>query len=186
MEAKKFEQYYTYKDYIKWETPGELFELIDGVPLEMLAPDRRHQEASGELFAMFHAFLKGKSCKVVSAPFAVRLNANKADDTVVLPDLVVICEPMQLADNKACKGPPTIVIEILSPSTRKHDLTTKFRKYRAAGVGQLWYVDYEFETVEILTLENGKYISERFAGEDKILVEIEDDSFEIEVNEIFI
>ncbi|MDR0310315.1 MAG: Uma2 family endonuclease, partial [Acidobacteriota bacterium] len=115
MEALQKDERYTYADYASWDTE-ERYELIDGVPYLMSpAPLRKHQSILFELSGQFRNFLKGKPCKAFAAPFDVRLNADTYDDTVVQPDLVVICDKLKL-DAKGCVGAPDMVIEILSPS----------------------------------------------------------------------
>ena len=115
----KTDQKWTYTDYLTWPE-GERWELINGVAYNMSpAPSRRHQELSGELFRQIANHLKGKQCKVYDAPFDVRLSTagNESDnyiDTVVQPDIVVVCDPSKL-DERGCKGAPDIVIEISSP-----------------------------------------------------------------------
>ena len=87
-----------------------------------------------ELAAQLHAHLKGKRRKVYPAPFAVRLFEEEGEhpedvDTMVEPDISVVCDSSKL-DDRGCKGAPDLVIEILSPSTRRHDRMTKFMLYQ--------------------------------------------------------
>ena len=129
---------YTFADVLKWDE-SERVEIIDGEVVMMSPPPSRgHQEISGELFAQIYAYLKGKKCKVYAAPFAVRLFEQEGDspedvDTVVEPDISVVCDRDKL-DQHGCKGAPDMVVEILSPSTRRHDRMTKFNLYQRAGV----------------------------------------------------
>jgi Uma2 family endonuclease len=104
-------------------------------------------------------YLEGKPCKVYAAPFAVRLFPQKdqSDDTVLEPDIVVVCDPAKL-DERGCNGPPDFVAEIISPSTAKYDRITKFRKYQIAGVREYWIVDPDTKTVQVCILENGRYV----------------------------
>jgi len=141
---------YTYDDYCTWDdSQGQRWELIDGWAYAMSAPTRWHQKVLISLLRKFADHLDGKDCEVYIAPFDVRLNYHEADDTVVQPDLLVVCDLDKLADNKAVKGAPDLVIEILSPSTAKHDRVTKFRKYRQYGVRETWFVDPELGFVEV-------------------------------------
>jgi len=87
---------YTYADYLKW-TFDERLELIKGKVFNMSpAPGSKHQLISGTVFNEFYNYLKGKPCKVFSAPFDVRLTRRSVDDkditTVVQPDICVICD----------------------------------------------------------------------------------------------
>ena len=147
---------YTYADYCTWDD-SERWELIGGVPYAMSpAPAPKHQEISIELSRQFGNFLKGKPCKVYPAPFDVRLSANNEDDTVVQPDLSVICDRSKI-DDKGCKGSPDLVIEILSPSTARHDRMVKLRLYQKAGVREYWMVDPDTKTVQVCILDDGRY-----------------------------
>jgi len=164
---------YTYADYCTWDD-DKRWELIDGVPYLMFgdescvrspAPAWGHQGISVALSAQLYNFLKGKQSKVFQSPFDVRLNADTGDDTVFQPDIVVICDPSILSGT-GCSGVPDMVIEILSPSTAKYDRFVKFNRYLKAGVREYWIVDHESKTVDIHTLENGKYTTTVFSDED--------------------
>lgn len=85
------------------------------------APSKRHQELSGELFRQISNNLKGKPCKIFSAPFDVRLaeRSGPTDDkvvSVVQPDLLVVCDRSKLYE-RCCNGVPDLIIEITSTST---------------------------------------------------------------------
>jgi len=148
---------YTYADYCEWDD-DQRWELIEGIPYAMVSPALRHQRIIRELFFQIANYLKGKACEVLIAPFDVRLNASEEDDTVVQPDLLVVCDSDKL-DQRGCKGAPDLVIEILSPSTAKYDLITKFQQYQKAKVPEYWVVDPETETLQVYILnQKGHYI----------------------------
>jgi len=147
---------YTYADYAQWNN-GKRYELIDGTVFMMSpSPSPTHQEISGELFFQLRGFLEGKPCKVYSSPFDVRLNAAKKDDTVVQPDILVVCDKTKI-DDKGCNGAPDMIIEILSPSTASNDRVKKFNSYAAAGVREYWIVDPDEKSLHVCILENNKY-----------------------------
>ena len=158
-------QHYTYADYCQWDD-GERWELIDGVSYLMSpAPLRTHQGISMELSRQLATFLKGKLCEVYAAPFDVRLNADTDDDTVVQPDLLIVCDRSKL-DDKCCVGAPDMVIEILSPSSGRYDKLVKFQTYQNAGVREYWIVDPDTRTVQACILENGKYVLTMYGDAD--------------------
>ena len=159
----------------KWKAgEGERWELLNGMPIKMQSPSPRHQEISGELFAMFREYLKGKSCKIFSAIDA-RLNYDTSDDTYFAPDLVVLCDRKKL-DRTGIKGVPDLVIEILSPSTRRYDILVKRREYEKAGVKEYWLVDQEDGVVEVALLnEDGFYRSRTYSNKESIKVGILED-----------
>ena len=161
---------YTYADYCTWGDE-ERWELIDGVPYAMSAPSQAHQEAFGVLFNQLYNYLKGKHCKVFAAPFDVRLNYDTGDDTVVQPDLLVVCDKAKL-DEKGCNGAPDMVIEILSPSTARHDRFVKFRLYQKYGVREYWIVDPETKTVQAHVLDEGRFYTTIYADTDDIQVHV--------------
>lgn len=115
---------YTFADYLTWGE-DEHIELIDGEAVKMSLPPTVHQLTKGEILRQFANFLEGKKCLAIPAPFAVRLFESENDTpsdvrTVVEPDISVICDRSKL-DDHGCKGAPDMAIEILSPSTRRHD-----------------------------------------------------------------
>ncbi len=174
----KPEQKWTYADYCRWPE-DERWELIDGVAYSMSpAPTRRHQDLSGALFNQFYTYFKGKPCKVYAAAFDVRLSdfQEQADDdveTVVQPDIVVICDPSKL-DDKGCKGAPDLVVEILSPSTGGKDLTVKYDLYEHHGVKEYWIIHPVEQTLLVYKLsEDKKYgYPDRYSNTCKVLVSL--------------
>jgi Uma2 family endonuclease len=172
------EQTYTYKDYLEWND-GKRWELIEGIPYNMSpAPTTAHQRIIRELSFALHSYLKGKTCEIFSAPFDVRLFVSEKDEeinTVVQPDLSIICDPNKI-DEKGCKGSPDLIIEVLSPATARKDKWEKFHQYEKAGVKEYWIVDPTHKTVEIYTLLNEKYSQRKvYSSEDEIRVGIFDD-----------
>ena len=169
----KAQEYYTYDDYCTWED-GERWELIDGVAYAMSpAPTWRHQKVSVKLLAQLLEFLRDKPCEVFHAPFDVRLNAEAGDDTVVQPDIVVICDRSKLSGT-GCIGAPDMVIEILSPGTARHDRLVKFRLYQNAGVREYWIVDPDDRIVCVHLLKDGGYITRAFGEADRVPVSVLD------------
>lgn len=151
----------TFADFLEWDK-SERYEIIDGEPYMMTTPLRVHQDVVGELFSQIKEQLKDKPCKVYVAPFGVRLFETENDDprdvdTVVEPDLSVICDPSKL-DDYGCKGAPDVVIEILSPSNSRHDRFVKYNLYQRAKVREYWIVDPTAKTVEAYRLDENGYL----------------------------
>lgn len=166
------EEEYTYADYASWED-SERYELLDGIPYMMApAPSVEHQEISTSLVGQFYAYLKDKTCKVFSAPFDVRLNADTRDDTVVQPDITVVCDPKKIENGKNCQGAPDMVIEILSPSTARHDQLVKYNKYREAGVREYWIVNPMERFAQVHLLRDGEYITRSYGDAEMVPVAV--------------
>lgn len=150
---------YTFADVLTWPD-DERAELIDGEIILMApAPSRGHQGISVELTRQFANYLEGKKCKAYHAPFDVRLFEKDGDtpedvDTVVEPDITIVCDPSKL-DDRGCKGAPDMVVEILSPSTQRHDQLVKLGLYQRAGVREYWIVDPMNKTTRVMLLDAG-------------------------------
>ena len=175
--------YYTYADYLTWDD-DERWELIDGKPYLMSAPTPNHQLLLGEIHRQLANFLKGKKCRVFFAPLDVRLNHDTLDDTVVQPDLLIVCDKDKYSDNKALKGAPDLAVEVLSPSNPRHDTLRKYKKYMESGVPEYWVVDPVTRTVNVHILSDGKYVTQHYNETDKISVHILD-GYTIDLSEIF-
>ncbi|GHV39423.1 hypothetical protein AGMMS49546_11430 [Spirochaetia bacterium] len=165
-------QYYTYADLLEWDDTIRA-EIIDGELYMMAPPARVHQDIVREIFTPISVFLKGKSCKVYPAPFGVRLfpKDDLSDNTLVEPDIVVVCDPSKL-DDRGCNGAPDLVVEILSPSNRFRDKLIKFNKYREAGVREYWVVDPVEQFVDVHILDAGRYIITMYGPEDEVPISV--------------
>jgi Uma2 family endonuclease len=161
--TKQAEQsrHHTYSDYKTWRD-DERWELIDGVPYSMgPAPTRLHQQIVLELGRQIANFLRERECDVYLAPFDVRLpgDDDEADDavnTVVQPDISVICDPEKL-DEAGCRGAPDWIIEVLSPATAAKDQIHKRALYERHGVQEYWLVHPTDGTVTVYRLLDGQY-----------------------------
>ena len=170
---------YTYADLLEWDGDTRC-ELIAGAPVMLATPLRQHQEIVGELFAQLYTCLRGKRCKVYLSPFAVRPFEQDSDlpsdvDTMVEPDITVICDSRKL-DKYGCKGAPDMVIEILSPSSRRHDCLVKYNLYQRAGVKEYWIIDPDKKVVLVHTLEEEQYHSPQvYTAQDSVPVGVLED-----------
>ena len=163
---------YTFADCLGWDEK-ERAEIIGGEVLMMAPPSRIHQKISGEIFRQLANFLEGKRCEVYSAPFGVRLFEKDGDrpedvDTVVEPDITVVCDTSRL-DQHGCKGAPELVMEILSPSSRRHDMLVKLNLYQRAGVREYWIVNPDDKDVQLFLLDgSGLFRVHGFYGREDI------------------
>mgnify|MGYP000938292140 FL=1 len=158
---------YTYAEYLLWRFE-ERVELLKGKLFKMSAPSIDHQRVSRKLSTKIDNYLEGKRCEIFSAPFDVVLkNPNGEDNTVLQPDLCVVCDPEKLADGKRCYGAPDWVLEIVSPSNVEKELSKKMHIYEEAGVAEYWVLRPEEKELDIFVLQDNGYIGlkPRFAGE---------------------
>lgn len=130
---------------------GHRYELLDGMLLVSPSPTHRHQRAASRL-----VLLLGNACspdlELLFAPFDVVL----ADDTVLQPDILV-ASARDLEDERVPLV-PHLVVEVLSPSTRRVDLLLKRSRYEAAGVPSYWVVDPEGPSLTVLELVDSRYV----------------------------
>jgi Uma2 family endonuclease len=146
---------YTYADYVNF--PFEhMVELIRGKIYKMTpAPSSRHQIVAGNLHYLMRANLSEISCQIFIAPLDVILpiyNQKKdSPNTVVQPDLCIICDPVKIQE-AGCFGAPDLIVEILSPHTSKKDLTKKYEVYEESGVREYWIVFPKDEVIETYVL----------------------------------
>ncbi len=190
MGEPKLEEKYSYADYLNWDEGR--WELINGKVYNMSpAPRRMHQDVCGMLYRKISDYLDGKPCKVYIAPFDVVLADEKYKDkenilidTVVQPDISVICDESKL-DDAGCKGAPDFIIEILSQSTAEKDATVKKKLYEKNGVKEYWLVDTWTKFIHVYLLKNGQY---GFAKCYELDMELEVTTLKgltIKVNDIF-
>ena len=158
--ALRKQKHYTYADYLTWPDDAR-YELIDGEAFLMApAPLIEHQEVAGDVYHQLRNQLDGKPCRPYIAPVDVRLprndEADAAIDTVVQPDVLVVCDPSKI-DRRGVRGAPDWLLEVLSPSTAAHDQIAKRRTYERAGVREYWLVHPGDRTLTVYVLENGQY-----------------------------
>ena len=178
----------SFADYLGWEE-NERAEIINGEVFLMASPSSVHQEIVAELIRQFGNYLEGKRCRVYPAPFGVRLFEQDGEspedvDTVVEPDISIVCDKSKI-DKHGCKGAPDLVIEILSPSSLRHDRLVKLDLYQRAGVREYWIVDPEYRSVQVFTLD-GNFLSirEEYGMGDVAKVNILEGCF-IELSKVF-
>ena len=157
---------YTYADYLTW-IDDKARELINGfIKLMSPAPRPLHAEINFKVAVRLQYVIDSKKgkCKVYHAPFDVRFprngeTANNKIDTVVQPDICVICDLSKI-DKRGCCGAPDMIVEVLSISTAKKDMTEKFALYEEFGVKEYWIVNPDDEIITAFILQDdGKYDS---------------------------
>ena len=159
---------------------GTQAELINGVLYDMApSPLRIHQEISIELSVAILNYIKSNkgTCKVYTAPFDVKLS----DDTVVIPDISVICDKNKLTD-KGCTGAPDWIIEIVS-SNALHDYITKLNLYQFYGVKEYWIIDPKKKIVTVFTFGEN-FDTDKYNFSDSIPVNIYDGKLKINIDEL--
>ena len=177
---------YTYADYKDWDLKeGERYELIHGEAYAMSAPSFYHQMIQMEMSRQLANYLFGKPCRVATAPLDVRLfyKEDESDDTVVQPDILVVCNEEKQGP-EGCRGAPDLVVEILSPSNSAIEMEEKFHLYREAGVKEYWVVNPKKKTVKTHLYIGDAVRTFVYEATDKARVEIFPD-FAVDLGSVF-
>jgi len=147
--AHGLKQKLDYHDLAHTPDDNRRYELLDGALFVSPSPRPLHQRVSKRLQRQLEAYFEDRGLgEVFNAPVDVILTMHD----VVVPDLVVVTTPPQVTE-RAIEGSPTLIVEILSPSTRMRDRKLKAERYAALGVAHYWIVDPVRKTIECYRLE---------------------------------
>ena len=143
---------YTLDDYYALPEDQRV-ELIDGYFYTMLSPTFGHQSIAGEIHRQIANYIMehNGSCRPFIAPVDVQLDCD--EKTMVQPDVLVVCDREKIVPTHVY-GAPDLIMEILSPATRKIDMNIKHSKYAAAGVREYWLIDPDKKKIVVYDLEN--------------------------------
>lgn len=140
-----------------WDAPDDAkrYEVIDGQLYASPPPVREHQGASGVLYGYIWPYVHARRLGwLYAAPIGVTLD----DENGLQPDLVYVSREREaILSKRGIEGPPDLVVEILSPSTRSRDRGIKMRRYAAAGVPHCWLVDPRTRALEAYRLGEQGY-----------------------------
>jgi len=177
---------FTYEDFLLFPEDGRRHELLDGDHVVSPSPVFKHQDILANLMVILRIFLKQtRSGKVVCAPMDVVFS----DTDVVEPDIIYVSAARtEIITEKNIQGPPDLIVEILSASSRKTDEIIKRKLYERCGVPEYWIVDPDLETVKVYRFVEGRYarvaeLSNEIA--DTVLTSPQFSGLSIPLNEIF-
>lgn len=159
----------TYRDYEALPNDGRHHEILDGALAVTPAPNPYHQDVLANLHELVRHHVRSRALgRVFFAPVDVILS----DTTVVQPDLVYLdSERAQRVSGRGIEGPPTLVVEVLSPSTAAIDRGDKLRIYARYGVPYYWIVDIDARVIDVHELADGAYrLIARAAGSRRVFL----------------
>lgn len=133
------------------EYENRKYEMEHGKIYMLAAASLPHLDIQGNLNRIIRTFLLGKKCKVYTEAKVVF-----EDRTFYIPDLLIVCDRSKIKLNHI-EGAPDFVVEILSPTTAKRDLSVKKDTYEKHGVKEYWIIDPKSENITVYLLKNGKY-----------------------------
>lgn len=139
------------------ETYKNFYEIIGGKKFMAPSASAYHSDSIGEIYYAIKSYLNKNKCGKI---FIDSLEVHLPDGNIFRPDLIVMTkENAGLINwNRGIYGVPDMVVEVLSKSTRKIDLTVKKDSYEACGVKEYWIVNPYMETIDTYVLQDGKYI----------------------------
>lgn len=140
----------SYEEFMEIYENSELrMEYINGEIILLSSPSTFHQDISGNLYIIFRSYLQGKPCKAFYAPFDVHFfKKDLKTPDVCQPDLLIACDLENTVTEKGrYMGTPTLVVEILSTSTRSRDMVDKLNTYMLSGVKEYWVIDLKNKSV---------------------------------------
>ncbi len=146
--AYKYRPHYTVEDYLKWQ--GD-WELIEGIPYAMALPRPINQYILNELGAFLRSVFLLEECSTCKV--YVKLDWYVSFDTVIRPDLMVLCGEIP----ERVESPPHMVVEIVSPSSRQMDEGLKFELCEMQGAKYFVLVYPDEKMVKVFELFSGRY-----------------------------
>jgi Uma2 family endonuclease len=148
---------FTYQDYLQLpEEPGYHFEVLDGVLVKEPSPNVMHQRVSRRLQRLLEDYFWQVDAE--GELFDAPLDVTFRDITVVQPDLVYVSGADQgIVKDTRLDGPPTLLVEVLSPSSRRRDRLQKLRIYQEARIAHYWLVNPDEKTLECFSLGGDAY-----------------------------
>ena len=140
----------TAQDYLSLPEDGHRYQLIEGELYMSPSPTFWHQEFLGRLYVALRMFALHQNLGTVCmAPLDVHLD----DENVFQPDVIYIAKNREnIIRDKGIFGAPDLCVEVLSPSSQKHDTLTKRAIYARNGVREYWIVDPDSKTVTVYQL----------------------------------
>lgn len=130
----------TYRDLVRLPDDGLRHELLDGEHVVTPSPGTEHQQIVKRVLLALNDHVDQHGLgEVLFAPFDIKLSLF----TVVVPDLVYFTADRftRVVNEKHATAAPDLVVEILSPGTRRRDQGRKRAIYEREGVAEYWIVD---------------------------------------------
>ena len=161
----------TYLDYVALPDDGKRYEIHDGELCLMPAPTLLHQILLLNLAMTLEGHVRARSLGLVMvAPLDVILSDLPSETTIFQPDILYLdSEHLGAAHMRGVEGPPTLVVEIFSPSTAVIDRTRKRELYARYGVPYLWFVDPDTREIEAHVLDGDQYrLARRVSGNEPV------------------
>lgn len=175
----------TYDEFLRLvENSVNRYEYINGVIYLLASPTHNHQLISTNILQAFFQWFKDKKCKPFHAPYDIRIKIDE-DINIVQPDILVICDDDKVDEKGKYQGIPSLVVEILSPSSKSRDMIQKLELYMSGGVEEYWIVDIEKSEIYVYTFECRELKNMSIYRKNDSVESMLYDGLNIDMNEIF-
>ena len=177
----------TYEEFCLLTESSELrYELVEGEVYLLASPNFKHQVAVSVISNSFYNWFEGKKCMVLTSPFDVTLYKSKENINVVQPDIIVICDSDKVDSKGKYKGVPTLVVEVLSPSTWTKDMNKKFELFRMTGVREYWMVDIDKKEICVYKFEGNNVVDYKVFANGEAAESSVFDGLKVDLHKVFI
>ena len=155
------------EEYLALPDDGYRYELVEGVVVMSPSPTLRQQAVVAEILAQIMMYLREHPVGHVFPESDVHLGTGlRGGDLVYRPDLVFVrAERLPRTPDETLRGPPDLVVEVVSPGSRRYDAETKRQDYERLGVREYWLVDPERGAMTFLRLVGGRFVEPPADGE---------------------
>jgi Uma2 family endonuclease len=146
--GKATPQPWTVEEFLAFEAEEpERYEFVDGILRMMTGGSAAHSAIKGNVFAELRTALRSGPCRVDVDDLKV-----VTETAVMYPDILVICRPLAPDDDRVAD--PTVVVEVLSPTTETHDRIRKWRQYQTiASLRHFVLIAQSERRIEVYTRE---------------------------------
>ncbi len=144
-------------EYLAMPETTTAHNLIDGRLYTSPAPEMRHQDIVMELATALRAFAQEHGGHAFVSP----MDCHLPDGSVLQPDVGYVSAERADIIERWVMGAPDLVVEVLSPGTRRFDRVKKLRAYEKNGVREAWLVDPDSQTVIVFTGEENAWRKEQ-------------------------
>jgi Uma2 family endonuclease len=153
----------TADEYFALPDNGERTELVHGVVVASPSPMPRHNHVAGEIFFQLRTFLDKNPIGMALMETDAHIGRGVTGGDLVYRAEVIFVERKNLPKNPntPIRKPPNLMVEVVSDTSRRYDMTTKYRDYEQAGVHEYWVIDAERRSMRFFRLRRGKYVETR-------------------------
>ncbi len=178
--ALALKNHFSWDNYRTWPD-DQRWEIIGGEAFNMSpAPLVRHQWIQHNLDRILGNHFLNKKCDVFPAPTDVKLS----EEDIVQPDLLIVCDKNKIK-NTHIEGAPTLIVEIISPSSATYDRVHKMRLYAKSGVAEVWLITPFPWLAEVYVLDGNSYrLAQSCEKTDKLNSKIFPD-LEVDLEQVF-